>query len=701
MNFQIFSSFLSLFSIIELLVLIRIPLCLCHVDELYSQCEKKFSCGDTIKDVGYPFWGEGQRPMKCGLPGFELICDERSKITTMPIMGVTYRVIELGYPILKIAREDVLEMPEGSCPTYLNDSILDLQHFDYHPYHDEYVNITLLYNCPAATTGEPLIEIHKPCKINDSSYTSVLPIPQPQSHARRFPKCIVGITFPIRQIDLKELGDLLGLSGVLRRGFEVMCKLKEDEKNACEECMQSNGLCGYDYHSNQTACVCPNPPYFSDTKCAASTEPKGKKSTKWPLVIGAAVGAAAFILCVAFFVIWRRKQLAAQSKSKDLSTTPPSSNDFPRRPAHNFLQTLGSYPYTTKSDLENGSTYFGVQVFTYAELEEATDNFDSSNELGDGGFGTVYYGKLNDGREVAVKRLYERNFKRVEQFVNEVEILAHLRHQNLVTLYGCTSRRSRELLLVYEYISNGTVADHLHGNRAESGFLRWPARLSIAVETADALAYLHATDIIHRDVKTNNILLDNSFRVKVADFGLSRLFPNDMTHVSTAPQGTPGYVDPEYYHCYQLTNKSDVYSFGVVLVELISSKQAVDTNRHRQEINLANMAISKIQNSSLHELVDPCLGFETDYGVRRTVTLVAELAFRCLQQDRDLRPSMVEVVEVLRGIESHELSTRKGEVVDIGGDDVGLLRGNNILSFSPDSVVNAKWVSSSTTPNSC
>ncbi|XP_057949872.1 LEAF RUST 10 DISEASE-RESISTANCE LOCUS RECEPTOR-LIKE PROTEIN KINASE-like 2.7 isoform X2 [Malania oleifera] len=268
MNFQIFSSFLSLFSIIELLVLIRIPLCLCHVDELYSQCEKKFSCGDTIKDVGYPFWGEGQRPMKCGLPGFELICDERSKITTMPIMGVTYRVIELGYPILKIAREDVLEMPEGSCPTYLNDSILDLQHFDYHPYHDEYVNITLLYNCPAATTGEPLIEIHKPCKINDSSYTSVLPIPQPQSQAaRRFHKCIVGITFPIRQIDLKELGDLLGLSGVLRRGFEVMWKLKEDENNACEECTQSKGLCGYNYSSSTTACVCPNPPYFTRTKC--------------------------------------------------------------------------------------------------------------------------------------------------------------------------------------------------------------------------------------------------------------------------------------------------------------------------------------------------------------------------------------------------------------------------------------------------
>ena len=123
--------------------------------------------------------------------------------------------------------------------------------------------------------------------------------------------------------------------------------------------------------------------------------------------------------------------------------------------------------------------------------------------------------------------------------MNEVQILTRLRHRNLVSLYGCTSRHSRELLLVYEFIPNGTVADHLHGDRADSGLLTWPIRLSIAIETATALCYLHASDVVHRDVKTNNILLDNSFCVKVADFGLSRLFPTDVTHVSTAPQGTP------------------------------------------------------------------------------------------------------------------------------------------------------------------
>ena len=292
-----------------------------------------------------------------------------------------------------------------------------------------------------------------------------------------------------------------------------------------------------------------------------------------------------------------------------------------------------------------------------------------------------------------MKCLYENNSKRVEQFMNEIEILSQLQHPNLVKLYGCTSRHSQELILVYEYIPNGTVADHLHGKRANSGLISWSVRLKIAIETANALAYLHRKDIIHRDVKTNNILLDNNFKVKVADFGLSRLFPLHVTHVSTAPQGTPGYVDPEYYQCYQVTDKSDVYSFGVVLIELISSLQAVDTNRNRNDINLANMGIDRIKKHALHDLVDPELGFERDYAVRCMITSVAELAVQCLQQSRDVRPSMDEVLEVLREIEHEELAARKAEVLDIGGsDNVRLLRNASSL-LSPDSgAVTDKWV---------
>ncbi|KAJ7971240.1 Protein kinase family protein [Quillaja saponaria] len=453
----------------------------------------------------------------------------------------------------------------------------------------------------------------------------------------------------------------------------------------CLKCTDYGGHCGFDSDSGIPICICGDLLYHFPGKSS-----NNGKTVTIGISIGGAFIASVLLGCCLYFRAQRKKRIAAQSISKDL-LMPPQAMEVLLLELQLQLQLINLKVFRLipprKADLEKGSTYFGAQVFSRTELEEATNNFDRSRELGDGGFGAVYYGTLKDGRVVAVKRLYENNFKRVEQFMNEVEILTRLRHPNLVILHGCTSRHSRELLLVYEYIPNGTVADHLHGKQSNSGLLPWCKRLIIAVETANALAYLHASDIIHRDVKTNNILLDNNFHVKVADFGLSRLFPSDVTHVSTAPQGTPGYVDPEYYQCYQLTNKSDVYSFGVVLTELLSSLPAVDTSRDRLDINLANMAVSKIQNHALHELVDPCLGFENDYAIRKMVTSVAELAFRCLQQERDMRPTMDEVLEVLKGIQNENFVALKAEVLDI--DDAVLLK-NVAPLLSPDLVVTHK-----------
>ncbi|KAM0058588.1 putative protein kinase RLK-Pelle-WAK-LRK10L-1 family [Helianthus debilis subsp. tardiflorus] len=351
---------------------------------------------------------------------------------------------------------------------------------------------------------------------------------------------------------------------------------------------------------------------------------------------------------------------------------------------------------------EDGSLFFGVSVFSYTELEDATKNFDPSHELGDGGFGAVYYGKLQDGREVAVKKLYENNYKRVQHFMNEVEILTKLRHPHLVLLYGCTSRHSRELLLVYEYIPNGTVADHLHGEQANPGLLTWPIRMKIAIETASALVYLHASEIIHRDVKTNNILLDHNFCVKVADFGLSRLIPNNVTHVSTAPQGTPGYLDPQYHQRYQLTDKSDVYSFGVVLIELISSMAPVDLNRSQDDISLANLALNRIKRSAIDQLIDPVLGFDSNPEIKNMITSVAELAFRCLQYHSEMRPTMQEVLDVLMEIQAErgidvgdnikDLETLNPPALTEIKDSVFLLK-----DFPPSPVsVSSEWQSNNT-----
>ncbi|KAG8366654.1 hypothetical protein BUALT_Bualt17G0102100 [Buddleja alternifolia] len=401
------------------------------------------------------------------------------------------------------------------------------------------------------------------------------------------------------------------LFGLLSAEFIVEWNVSAD----CSQCHERGGQC-LTNNMNQFRCK--------------------REKSRLKLILATSISGGAFLLLLCTFVsyiIWRRKKRINEGY---------------------LLSRSISFDPSPNSDIERESFYFVFPIFSYTELEKATNSFDSSKELGDGGFGTVYYGKLKDGREVAIKRLYEHNYKRVEQFLNEIKILTCLRHKNLVSLYGCTSRRSRELLVVYEYISNGTVADHLHGERAKESPLTWANRMSIAIETANALAYLHKSDIIHRDIKTNNILLDNNFCVKVADFGLSRLFPNDVTHISTAPQGTPGYVDPEYHQCYQLTDKSDVYSFGVVLIELISSMPAVDITRHRHEINLANLALDRIQRCAFDELIDSSLGYESDAEVRRMTTSVAELAFRCLQLEKDLRPSMDEVLDFLINIQSGE-----------------------------------------------
>ncbi|CAL9110558.1 unnamed protein product [Musa textilis] len=376
-----------------------------------------------------------------------------------------------------------------------------------------------------------------------------------------------------------------------------------------------------------------------------------------------------------------------------------ASSVWPMSRAQPSASSILLTPPAASSDLESGNEQYHTQVFTYEELEAATDDFSASNKLGDGGFGAVYKGKLLDGRTVAIKRFYRNNYRLVEQFVNEAYILSSLRHQNLVVLYGCTSRHSRELVLVYEYVPNGTVADHLHGPRAGEAALAWPLRVRVAVETADALSYLHAAtpQIIHRDVKTSNILLDAGFHVKVADFGLSRLFPANATHVSTTPQGTPGYVDPDYHQCFQLTDKSDVYSFGVVLAELISSKPAVDVTRQPHEINLASMAISKIQNHELEQLVDPKLWCHSTGETRSMIEQVAEVAFRCLQAETEMRPTIKEVLEALKAIQDEGCNTAKGVETDAAANDEDCLLGKK-SSRSPDTVT-ANWESRSTTPH--
>ncbi|KAL6206516.1 hypothetical protein ACLB2K_023764 [Fragaria x ananassa] len=290
-----------------------------------------------------------------------------------------------------------------------------------------------------------------------------------------------------------------------------------------------------------------------------------------------------------------------------------------------------------------------TKIFTAEELEKATNNYHEDRIVGEGGYGTVYRGILADGKVVAIKKSKIGAPTQSEQFVNEVIVLSQVNHRNVVRLLGCCFETPVPLL-VYEFITNGTLFEHIHGKKGKKASLPWELRLKIAAEIAGALAYLHSSismPIIHRDVKATNVLIDDTYTAKVSDFGASRLVPLDQTQITTLVQGTLGYLDPEYFHSNQLTEKSDVYSFGVVLVELLTSKLALSFSRPEAERNLASFFVCSVEDGHMNQILDENIVNEVSI---ETLTEVANLARRCLRVTREERPTMKEVSMELEGM---------------------------------------------------
>ncbi|KAJ9181484.1 hypothetical protein P3X46_009611 [Hevea brasiliensis] len=310
-----------------------------------------------------------------------------------------------------------------------------------------------------------------------------------------------------------------------------------------------------------------------------------------------------------------------------------------------------------------------ARMFQLKDIKKATNSFSKDRFLGSGGFGEVYKGELQDGTVVAIKLAKVGNVKSTQQVLNEVGILSQINHKNLVKLLGCCIE-GEEPLMIYEYISNGTLHELLHGN--SSTFLDWRTRLRIALQTAEALAYLHSgvyTPIYHRDVKSSNILLDDDFNAKVADFGLSRLARPGLSHVSTCAQGTLGYLDPEYYRNYQLTDKSDVYSYGVMLLELLTSQKAIDFSRDQDDVNLAIYVSQQAKNGTIMEVTDQrLLGKHPSGNILTSIKLFSELAFACLRERKADRPSMKDVVQQLECIV--EIVNQENVLNEVSSDSI-------------------------------
>ncbi|AQK46203.1 Putative leucine-rich repeat receptor-like protein kinase family protein [Zea mays] len=407
------------------------------------------------------------------------------------------------------------------------------------------------------------------------------------------------------------------------------------------------------FWAGKGTCCIPAQGYYGPAISALSATPnftptvrnsaQKKNSSKTGVIVGVVIGAAVLgVLALAGICMWRQKRRKLLLEQQELYSIVGRPN-----------------------------------VFVYGELRTATENFSSNNLLGEGGYGSVYKGKLADGRVVAVKQLSETSHQGKQQFAAEIETISRVQHRNLVKLYGCCLEGNKPLL-VYEYLENGSLDKALFGNGKLN--LDWPTRFEICLGIARGLAYLHEESsirVVHRDIKASNVLLDANLNPKISDFGLAKLYDDKKTHVSTKVAGTFGYLAPEYAMRGHMTEKVDVFAFGVVILETLAGRPNFDNTLDEDKVYILEWVWQLYEENHPLDMLDPKLAeFNSDEVLR-----AIHVALLCTQGSPHQRPSMSRAVSILAGdVEVGQVANKPSYITE------WQIKGGNTSSFMSSNV---------------